>query len=161
MATVAGTLLAAIGTKLGTTLGNTYVVRYGAPDDSGVYTENANVCTVRYTYEDSAIQGNQIGSPEVVTPRIMVSVRRPFTGDSTALSVHQSLLDLASDVRLAIAQMIMAHCDGTSIISGVSRATWITGSSTTPATLDIGSGASSESVTIEFQFRTTRNYGER
>lgn len=160
MATVAGTLLAAIGTKLGTTLGNTYVVRYGAPDDSGVYTENANVCTVRYTYEDSAIQGNQIGSPEVVTPRIMVSVRRPFAGDSTALSVHQSLLDLASDVRLSVAAMVMDHCTGTTLITGIG-ALWILGSSTTPATNDIGSGASSESVTIEFQFRTTRNYGER
>lgn len=160
MATVAGYLLSAIGTKLGTALGVTYVVRYGAPDDSGVYTENANVCTARYTYEDSAIQGNQIGSPEVVTPRIMVSVRRPFTGDSTALAVHQSLLDLASDVRLAVADLVMDHCDGTAPITGLGSL-WILGSSTTLANLDIGSGASSESVTIEFQFRTTRNYGER
>lgn len=160
MATVAGHLLSAIGTKLGTALGNAYSVRYGAPDDSGVYTENANVCTVRYTYEDSTIQGNQIGSPEVVTPRIMVSVRRPFSGDSTALAVHQSILDLASDVRLAVAAMVMAHCDGSTPITGIG-ALWIAGSSTTPATLDIGSVASSESVTIEFQFRTTRNYGER
>lgn len=160
MATVAGTLLAAIGAKLGTALGNTYAVRYGAPDDSGVYTENAKVLTVRYTYEDSTIQGNQLGSPEVVTPRIMVSARRPFSDDSTALATHQSLLELASDLRLAVAQMVMAHCDGSAPISGLG-ALWILGSSTTPATLDIGAGQSSESVTIEFQFRTTRNYGER
>jgi hypothetical protein len=90
----------------------------------------------------------------------MVSVRRPFSGDSTALAVHQSILDLASDVRLAVAAMVMAHCDGSTPITGIG-ALWIAGSSTTPATLDIGSVASSESVTIEFQFRTTRNYGER
>jgi hypothetical protein len=88
----------------------------------------------------------------------MVSARRQFSGDSTALDAHQSLLDLASTLRLAVADMVMDHCDGSATISGIG-ALWILGSSTTPAILDIGSGASAESVTIEFQFRTTRNYG--
>lgn len=160
MATTAGSLIAAIGSKLGTLLGSTYAIRYGSPDDSGLYTENAKVATIRYTQEDATIQGNQVGSPEVVTPRVMISVRRPYSSDSTLLATHQATLDLASDVRLAVADLVMDHCDGSATISGVG-ALWIIGSTTTPSIIDIGGTQSAESVTIEFQFRFTRNYGAR
>lgn len=160
MATLAGAFLAAIGGRLGTEF-ESYTVRYGAPDDSGLYVENASVITVRYSYETAEVQGNQLGSPEIVSPRVMVSIRRQFSGDSTALAVHQSLLDLAADVRLAIADLVLDHADGTAPISGFDTNLWFTGSATTPATVDIGATGSTESVTIEFTFRYIRNTGAR
>ena len=158
MATQAGALIAAIGAKLAATFGNDYAVYYGLPDDSGTYVGTGKRIIVRYTEETDRPAGNQLNGPCVVQPRVMVSVRRPYSSNSTSLAMHQATLELASDLRLAVVDMVDSHLS--TPISGFSGSLWITDSRTTPAVLDIGTG-SEESVTVEFGFRLTRNYGGR
>jgi hypothetical protein len=161
MATQAGTLLTAIGAKLATDF-PTYTIRYGSPDSSGVYTESGNFIYVRYTEEMEEAQGNQLGGVTTVKPRVMVHLERPYTGDSTDDAPHLALLELAADLRLSVNDLIMDNMTG-SPISGwpAGAALWITDCTTTPATLDIGSGQSTETVTLQFGFRFTRTFGGR
>lgn len=158
MATQAGALIAAIGAKLGTSFA-TYTVRYGMPDDSGTYVGTGKRINVRYTEESSRVAGNQLGGLDVVQPRIMISIIRPFESNSTLLATHQATLDLASDLRVAVSELVMSHATGTAI-SGFSGPLWITDSRTVPSVLDIGT-SSDESVTVEFGFKFQRSYGGR
>lgn len=159
MATQAGALVAAIGTKLAATF-PTYLILYGLPDDSGTYVGTGNRITIRWTEEDAQPAGNMLGGLVTVRPRVMIVIRRPFAADSTTLATHQATIDLCADVRQAVMEMVLANADGTAPISGVGGSLWITDARTTPAVLDIGTG-SEESATVEFGFRLTRNYGGR
>lgn len=162
MATQAGTLLTAIGSKLdAATTG--YTIRYGAPDASGMRTGFGKYIYVRYVEETETVGGNQLGGVCTVTPRIMIHLEQPYTGDSTDDDPHLALLELASDLRLAIGAMVLDNATGTAAISGwpVGAALWVTDCTTSPATLDIGAGQSTESVTLVFGFKFTRTFGGR
>lgn len=160
MATQAGLLLTSIGAKLTATFPG-YTIRYGAPDSSGVFMQSGNYIYVRYTEETETVQQNQLQGTTVVTPRVMIHLERPYTGDSTDDAPHLAILELAADLRNAVNSMVIDHLTGAAPISGWTGALWITDQTTTPATLDIGSGQSTETVTVQFGFRMSRTFGGR
>jgi hypothetical protein len=160
MATQAGLLLNALGTKLAASF-PTYAIRYGAPDTSGVYTGSGNFIYVRYTEETETVQQNQLQGTSMVTPRVMIHLERPYAGTSTEIAPHLALLELAADLRIAVNNMVIDHLLGTAPIVGWTGALWIQDQTTTPATIDIGAGQSTETVTVQFGFRMSRTFGGR
>jgi len=160
MATQAGLLLTALGAKLAASF-PTYAIRYGAPDSSGVLMQSGSYIYIRYTEETETVQQNQLQGTSVVTPRVMIHLERPYTSDSTAIAPHIALLELAADLRIAVNNMVIDHLLGTAPIAGWTGALWIQDQTTTPATLDIGSGQSTETVTVQFGFRMSRTFGGR
>lgn len=161
MATKLGYLVAGIGTKLAATF-PTYSVVYGLPDGTGVYGPDQGTIFVHYAQESGELSGNQLGGVVVVSPTISVTISRALNGDSTSLSVQQSLIDLSADLRLAISDMVMGHATGSATISGLSGVPlWISDYTMTPAAVNIGAGQSTESVTAEFTFKMSSTYGSR
>ena len=160
MATQAGLLVAAIGTKLATVF-PTYEILYGLPDDSAAYIGAGQKIVVRYLEEDAKPMGNQLGGVMDVRPRVSIILRRPYaTGGASALATHQATLDLAADLRTAITAMVLANANQSAPIASLGGSLWITDCRTIPSMIDIGTG-SYESVGVEFGFRLTRNYGDR
>lgn len=160
MATQAGILVAAIGTKLATVF-PTYEILYGLPDDSAAYIGAGEKIVVRYLEEDALVAGNGLGGLVNVRPRVSIILRRPYaTGGASELATHQATLDLAADLRTAITQMILDNLHGVAPITGIGGSLWIADYRTIPSLIDIGTG-SYESVGVEFGFRLTRNYGDR
>lgn len=160
MATQAGVLVAAIGTKLAAVF-PTYEILYGLPDDSAAYIGAGNKIVIRYLEEDAQAAGNQLGGVVNVRPRVSIILRRPYaTGSASALVTHQATLDLAADLRQAVASMVLDNATGAASIASLGGSLWITDSRTVPSLIDIGTG-SYESVGVEFGFRLTRNYGDR
>jgi hypothetical protein len=160
MATQAGLLLTALGTKLAASF-PTYSIRYGSPDSSGVLMQSGQYIYIRYTEETETVRQNQLQGTSDVTPRVMIHLERPYTGTSTEIAPHLALLELASDLRIAVNNMVIDHLLGTAPIVGWAGALFITDQTTTPATLDIGAGQSTETVTVQFGFRMSRTLGGR
>ena len=160
MATQAGILVAAIGAKLATAF-PTYDILYGLPDDSAAYIGDGQKIVIRYLEEEAQAAGNGLGGLVNVRPRVSILLRRPYaTGTASALATHQATLDIAADLRQAVTAMVLANADQSAPIANLGGSLWITDCRTLPSVVDIGTG-SYESVSVEFGFRLTRNYGDR
>ena len=111
MATLVGSLISAIGAKM-TASFPTYSVIYGLPAPGGAFVEIVDTIRVHYLQESSKAQGNQVGSPDVVNPIIIVSLSRSSDDDQTTLESAQEKLDLLADLRVAVVNMVMDHVTG-------------------------------------------------
>lgn len=160
MATLVGSLIAAIGAKMATTFPS-YPVIYGLPATSGL-SDPVNEVRIHYMQETAKFASSQLSGPTTVSPLISVTVQRTLATVSTTLSAHQSLIDLGSDLRLAISALIMDHVTASAPIAAFAgQALWVTDCVMTPSCLDIGTGQSTEAVTAEFRFNFSRSYGGR
>lgn len=161
MATLVGSLMSAIGAKVGAAF-PTFAVIYGRPAIGGAFVETADTVYVHFMQESSKPQGNQLMSPDVVSPILAVTVSRSLTTDPTALASSQATVDLLADLRVAIVNMVMDHTTGAAPISGFSGAgLWITDYTMTPSILSGIGSADREAVTAEFSFRFHRAFGGR
>ena len=161
MATLVGSLIAAIGAKM-TASFPTYSIIYGLPAPGGAFVEIVDTIRVHYLQESSKAQGNQVGSPDVVNPIIIVSLSRSSDDDQTTLESAQEKLDLLADLRVAVVNMVMDHVTGVAPISGFSGVgLWVTDNTMTPSFLTGVGSASREAATAEFSFRFHRAFGGR
>jgi hypothetical protein len=161
MATLVGSLIAAIGAKM-TASFPTYSVIYGLPAPGGAFVETVDTIRVHFMQEASKAQGNQVGSPDVVAPIIAVTISRSITADPSLLTSAQSALDLLADLRVAVVNMVMDHVTGVATISGFSGVgLWVTDNTMTPSFLTGVGSASREAATAEFSFRFHRAFGGR
>lgn len=160
MATLVGSLIAAIGAKMATSFPS-YPIIYGLPATSGL---NSDVDEIRihYMQETGKFASSQLSGVTIVAPLISVTVQRTLSTVSTTLTAHQSLIDLGSDLRLAVSNLVMDHVTGVAPIAAFAgQALWVTDFVMTPSCLDIGAGQGTESVTAEFRFNFSRSYGGR
>lgn len=161
MATATGELIEAIGAKMATTFAG-YSVIYGLPAAGGYVTPLEKSVRVHWMQEEAEPSGNQLNGVQIVRPRIAITVERLLATDyagATTLDARQSLCELASDLRLAVQDLVASVLAGSTTIAGVWNL-WITDTRITPATLDNGTEGF-ENVTIEIGFRYVRAYGGR
>lgn len=160
MATLVGSLIAAIGTKMATAFPS-YPIIYGLPATIGLGSDVDEI-RIHYMQETGKFSGSQLGGVTTVTPLISVTLQRTLATVSTTLAAHQSLIDLGADLRLAISSLVMDHVTGaTPIAAFAGQALWVTDYAMTPSVLDIGAGSGTEAVTAEFRFNFSRSYGGR
>ena len=159
MATLVGSLIAAIGTKMATAFPG-YPIIYGLPATSGL--GDVDEIRIHYMQEMAKFASSQLSGPTTVSPLISVTVQRTLATVSTTLAAHQALIDLGSDLRLAISTLIMDHVTGSAPIAAFAgQALWVTDCVMTPFCLDNGVGNSTEGQTAEFRFNFSRSYGGR
>lgn len=161
MATATGELIEAIGAKMTSTFTG-YSILYGLPAPGGYVSPVTDSVRIHWMQEEAEPSGNQLNGVQIVRPRIAVTVDRKLSADyagATSLDARQSLCELASDLRLAVQDLVSSVLAGTTTIAGVGSL-WITDTRITPATLDNGAEGF-ENVTIEIGFRYVRTYGGR
>lgn len=161
MATATGALIEAIGTKMAAAFPDAEII-YGLPAPGGYVTPLTETIRVHWMQEEAEPSGNQVNGVQIVKPRIAVTLERPLATDyagATTLAARQDLCEVASDLRLAVQELVSAVLAGATTISGVGNL-WITDTRITPATLDNGAQGF-ENVTIEIGFRYVRTYGGR
>lgn len=160
MATLVGALIEAIGTKMAASFPG-YPIIYGLPATSGLGSDVDEI-RIHYMQETGKFSSSQLGGVTTVSPLISVTVQRTLATVSTTLAAHQSLIDLGSDLRLAISVLIMDHVTGPAPIAAFAgQALWVTDFVMTPFCLDNGMGNSTEGQTAEFRFNFSRSYGGR
>ena len=160
MATLVGSLIAAIGTKMAASFTG-YDVIYGRPAVGGAFDVTANTVFVHLMQESAKVGGGLVGV-DTVNPILAVTVTRQLTTDSSTLASAQAMQDLLADLRVAIFDLVKDHTLGTSVISGFSgQSLWMTDYTMTPSLLTGIGVADKESVTAEFTFKFSRATGGR
>lgn len=161
MSSLAGNLIAAIGTKMASAFPG-YSIVYGQ-ETPGIDGPNKSV-RIHYIQERGVFAASQVGGPVRVSPAILVTAKRPYSGNGSSLADHQATLDLSADLRNAIEALVMDHITGVAQIQAFAgQALWITDYLATPGLLFLGSqnSGSTESVTHQFSFEFSNTYGGR
>ena len=156
-------LIEAIGDRLESDFPG-YGIIYGFPAGPDFIGAADPSIRVHYAQERGVLSGSQLGGPVRVSPSIIVTLQRPYDGSPASLESQQGSISLASDLRLSVFNLIMDHVTGVASIAAFDgQALWITDYTMTDSVQYLGpeSGGNIESITIQFSFEFSRNYGGR
>lgn len=160
MSTLVGALIEAIGDRLASDFAGHQII-YGMPAGSDFIGAASPSIRVHYAQERGVFAGSQLGGPVRVSPTLIVTLQRPYSGSPAELDDQQGSAELASDLRLSVSDLVMDHVTGVATIAAFSgQALWLTDYTLTDSVLDIGT-ASIEAITLQLSFEFSRNYGGR
>lgn len=161
MSTLVGSLIEAIGDRLASDF-PAYEIIYGLPAGSDYIGAATPSIRVHYAQERGAFAGSQLGGVVRVSPTLIVTLQRPYTGSQADLDDQQDSAELASDLRLSVSDLVMDHVTGAATIAAFTgQALWLTDYTLTDSVLDLGTGSSTEAITLQLSFEFSRNYGGR